>query len=223
MIEGNNLWNAVDLVARAGKEVDSLETELSIKLNERLKSLGGELGFNADAGDDDVLDSSGDWVRIASMLQWGLKEKRKKTKYKGHLSVMVVLWSEDGERDPCGKIPRVEVAYVTSEEDLSPNYFDAGTWFSPDGWDNPCVSTDGKCVIEPKSENSRNGSRWDQKIDWYFAIPLFKLESNDHIDRLIIDPIMKLLSGTAPEDALKNVPAIKFTIGKGDELLSTPA
>lgn len=56
MIEGNNLWNAVDLFIRAAKEIVSLEAELSQKMTERLKTVGGGIGFKSDKGDDEILD-----------------------------------------------------------------------------------------------------------------------------------------------------------------------
>lgn len=218
-MEGKNLWNAVDLVVRAGNEIEALETELSNKMTESLRVSGGKLGFKFEEGSGDAIASQGDWVTIATLMQWGLKEKSKKTRYTGNLSIQVVLWSDSGDKDPCGKLPRVEVAYVGSEDDVSPSYSEPGTWFEPDGWGDYFVSCDGKCISTSTGENISIGSAWNQNRNWYFAVPLFGLESTEHIDSLIIKPVMELLSGTAPEIALKNVTAIEFSIGK-DGVLS---
>ena len=218
-MDGKNLWNAVDLVTRAGNEIDALETELSKRVTDALRVAGLKLGFKFDEGAPDSINSPGDWVTIAFMLQWGLIEKSRRTKYAGNLSVGVVLWSESGERDPCGKLPRVEIAYV-AEDEISPDHYVAGTWLEPDGWGGYFTTTDGKVISSTNLKNVPNGLAWDQKTEWYLAVPLFALESTEHIDSLIIKPVMELLSGTAPEVALKNVDAIEFSIGQ-DGVLSS--
>lgn len=216
MIEGKNLWNAVDLVVRAGSEIEALVAELSKKMTGRLSKDGVDLGFICEVGQDEVLNATGDFVTVSLLSQWGLKPKGKgKRSFVGNLSATIVIWSEDSFQDPCGCIPRVEVAYMGSSEESTPDEMGAGTWLNnDDDWSEWGVSNDKKCLVPLKALSPNNGAKWNEKSDWIFVVPLFSLSSNEDIERLLIEPTIKLLRGEAPEDALSLVPAIEFGFSK---------
>lgn len=224
MVEGNNLWNAVDLVARAGREIDSLVSELSIKMTEQFNKIGSDLNFNFEEGDPDV-ETVGDWIQISKIYQWGLKPKGRGKIVCGNLSVQVVLWTEEAGSDPCGKVPRVEVGYLgySKDDKIHANSCGAGTWFTQDWWKEVFPKADEKYTNWPKSVKPCKGVSWNENASWVFAIPLFSVNSNDDIDRLIIEPAMKLLGGATPEIAFKGVTTIGFSIGQEGVLLSLPA
>lgn len=225
MEEGKNLWDAVNLTVQAATEVDALETELSKGIGDELKSVGVKLGFNSDPGSPEVDDVAADWVRVATLLQWGLKHKGKKTNYTGNIYVQVVLWDEDDENSPCGQIPRIEVGYCgyDSEEKIDADYWGAGASFTRETWEEFFPKTKGKYACWPKSVKPCKGVRWDDGANWVFAVPLFSVNSSNDIDSLIIQPAMKLLSGESPEEAFNDVQVIIYAIGKDGHLLSTPA
>lgn len=220
MNDGKNLWQAIDLVVRAGGEIDALVAELSKKMTERLSREGADLGMNFDTGDEEDQNATGDWVCVAWLLQWGLKPKGKgKKSYIGNLSVQIVMWTEDGFQDPCGCIPRVEIAYMCTDDEMNPSYYEAGTWLPrDDNWSDWSVSDERKCLMHSKTQKPRFGAKWDESRDWIFVVPLFSLNSIQDIDQNIIEPVVKLLGGTATHDALGKVPAIEFTISKGGVL-----
>ena len=225
MSEGKNLWDAVNLTVQAATEVDALETELSKRMDEQLKSVGVEFGFNFASGEPKQNDVAADWVRVASLLQWGLKQKGAKTKYLGNIYVQVLLWDEDDKNSPCGQIPRIEVGYYGySEEKIDANCMEAaGTSFTQEEWEDFFPKAKGKYASWPKSVKPCKGVRWDDGANWVFAVPLFSVNSGSDIDRLIIQPAMKLLSGESPEEAFNDVPIIIYAIGKDGHLLSAPA
>lgn len=224
MNEGKNLWNAVDLVARAGKEISALVAELNDKMADQLKITGGALNFISVAGDDDEDESEDGWVCTAWLTQWGLKPKGKGQKVRGNLYVQIILWTEDEESVNCEKIPRIEVGYIGCAEDkIVASYSEAGSSFTQEFWKNMFPKADKSSPCWPKSVKTDKGVRWDEEANWVFSIPLFSVNSNDDIDRIIIEPAMKLLSGSTPEIAFKDVVTIGFAIGKEGELLSLPA
>ncbi len=224
MNEGQNLWNAVELVIRAGKEISAMKAELSEKMNKRLESAGSKLNLISVPGNDSEVHSQDKWVCIDWLSQWGLKPKGKGQKVCGNLSMQIVLWTEDDDSATCGKIPRVEVGYYGySEEKIDANYCEAGTFLTQEVWKEMFPKTDSSYACWPKLVKPCEGVSWNEKANWAFAIPLFSVNNNEDIDHLIINPTMKLLSGSTPEVALKDVPTIGFSIGKEGVLFSMPA
>lgn len=222
MIEGKNLWAAVDLVVRAGNEIDAMETELYKRMTEQLKSEENKLGFKSETGDSDPKNAGADWICVESLSQWGLKKKGNRTTI-GNIYVEIVLWTDEGESASCAQIPRVEVGYIGyAKGKIFATYCEAGTSFTQESWERLFPKSAQKYSCWPKSVSPCKGVKWDEDANWVFAVPLFSINCNDDIDRLIIEPAMKLLSGSDPEDALSNVPAIVYAIGKEGELLSTP-
>lgn len=220
MTNGINLWNAVDLIGRAWKEIEAMEADLSKKMAEQLK----HQNFNSVAGEPAV-DQLGDKsVRYISISQWGIKPKGKGQGVCGNLSVQVVLWSEDDESGLCDQIPRVEVGYISyaEGEKIDKSYQGTGTWFTQEYWQEVFPKSGDKYACWPKSVKSCKGVRWDERANWVFAIPLLDIHSDDEIGDLIIKPAIGLLTGKDSEHALKGITTIRFALGKDGVLLSTP-
>ena len=218
-----NLWNAVELVARAWTEIESMQAELAKNMALRMEKEGNKLGFNSETGESCSEEQGDGWVRTMSIMQWGLKPKGSGKKVIGNLSIQVVLWSEEADLEIDGKIPRVEVAYFGySTEKIGASEMGPGTWFNSEGWDYLFPNENGSHLAWRASGDFSHGVRWDERSNWIYSIPLVSVGCSDDIDRLIISPAMKLLAGVAPIEALKDIRTIKQCFGKDGKLHIVP-
>ena len=156
---------------------------------------------------------------ISTCLFYSLKLKTKKQQC--WLTVRTELWREQ-EVDQNEKSdwihatsPLVYIGFCPDKDD----YWEEES-LKLDVWGSPIVYEDneGK-IVEPTDKNpwlwewqlecNKDEKEWSER-DWFYAVPLFDINSTNDIQKQILDPLKSLLvNNKSPEEAFKDKKAIK--------------
>ncbi len=182
-------------------------------LGSNLVALGNENKFTVQYESDAYLNDFSNWVCVEWFQQWSLTPNRRgrgEPRKLGWLYTQITIWDKDDLEGPCGCAPRIEVGYSTCDE----GEWELGSSFIADAvWENYGLDEYGYCPGKPEGIWNNGGVAWNEKgIEWYFCVPLFCINTLEDLDKRIIDPALKLLSGQSPSQVFNDVPAFRFKL-----------
>jgi len=188
---GNILWQAAEVVNRAGHEINAL-LDLSVqKLTNKIND--GKLINVRDyeEGDLDDANASSGWIYINEVRN--IKLYPPKVHYpRGVLGLEVVIGNYEEYITITENIPTLNVLFDSSP-DGDPGSWEGGInmYRSSTEWTEYFLCGDSRLIIY--NEEYCGVEHWNPNIkEWYFSVPLTSINSPEDIDNTIIKPIQYL-------------------------------
>ncbi len=172
---GQNLYNAAQIVSKAGSQIDSIIETISEMFVEKLKNVGHIRDYT-ETDDDNY--SPGGWLLSEYFYNiWLIPPKKRNAR--SHIGVHVVLSDDD---IPGLKIdePIIFIMYGQGKDAFE---IESLAWILSDEFDG--IIKNGKAICW-----AEEGEKYDS---WMFALPLVKLNSENDINQHIVQPAVNFI------------------------------
>lgn len=204
------LWQSFSNANRAAKQLSALWAEIEEIMSGGLAGSAANELFKttqfATAADNTIseLSDKEGWVYHYFSKAWMVKTRSKSTRLSraGHVTFAVSLWREEeaaGALWEGGNQSKFYVAYCPDKDD----WWDKELlWLNSDG----ANTADGELLpIHSRlwGYKAEGGRQWRER-NFFFCMPILKLESREDLLRHAVFPFLRLLSGSSADDALQD-------------------
>jgi hypothetical protein len=184
---GENLFNAVNVVTKAGIEISAMYDKIYSMLENKLPETGQIKKVN----DQEFVyeDYDGDWACRGCLKNFGLYKKGSKNA-DAFLGIQVKLFDLD-ESKIVGPTPLLYVLFSSGYE-WKENEFKVSKVFDEEN----TYELENDCIWQWYDEGEEHGAERDfEKAFFAYVIPLVEINSSEDIAELIIEPIKMTILG----------------------------
>lgn len=208
--QAQNIINSVKVLTSLGAELETLKREIETQLTE----IAGDIRFDAwDEKDcSEIYNSAGEgWVLDG--WHWTFPARRRavtrgRGQRVGSLSIAVDLGRSGWVADALG-FPVLMVAWAHQDDEWA-SFFGAEA-FSLRQEDSVTLLDEALAVW---SEEAPDGNLID--LSWVYIMPLLSIGDRAKVKSMIVDPVIRLVSGAAPSESLQGVDAVRFSWVDGE-------
>lgn len=184
---GENLFNAVNVVMKAGIEINAMYDKIYSMLEKGVPGTGQIKKVNDHEFDYEEYD--GDWACRGCIKNFAFYKKGSK-KPDAFLGIQVKLFDLD-ESKIVGQTPLLYVLFSSGDE-WDYNEFKVSKVFDEDN----TYELENNCIWQGYDEDEEHGAERDFDIALFgYVIPLVEINSSEDIAELIIEPIKMTILG----------------------------
>jgi hypothetical protein len=204
-MKGETLFNATQIVHRAGDEIDAMCEKLFALFEEALES-------HRDISRVEDLDEERDeneWILVGYLAQYAIYRRRGR-RPSAYLAVQIKL-ADDREGSLVGKKPLLYVLFSGKKEWEYDKFLLANA--VKDGW-----KLHGSKLWEWYTDQENLADRPWYDAQWAFVLPLVSMNTEDDLRKEIVSPVIALIDGKSPEKAFAEAKKVLSFVQNGEEV-----